>query len=152
MQRTRWQNLALIALVVGAVSLMVLRTVTTRGHSPVPVPVTTWVGLAVVAVAVLLLGRAVRRFTAGQPTRMDALRAARVAVLAKASSLSGSALAGYFAAQVLVSLTNLGAPMLETQAWSAGIALLASLALVVVAVVVESWCEVPPDDDGEPAT
>lgn len=151
MQRTRWPNLVLVAVVVGVVSYAMLTALVSRGMGPVPVPGTTWVGLAVVAVVLLLLGRAVRRFLEGRPTRMDALRAARVAVLAKAASLSGAALGGYFAAQVLSSLTNLGARMLQSQALSAGAATLACLVLVVVALVVESWCEVPPDDDGEAA-
>ncbi|MFC4556212.1 DUF3180 family protein [Georgenia faecalis] len=147
MPRTRWQHLVVTAVVAGLLSYAVLSMLLMRGLSPIPVPGTMWAGLAVVAVAVLLLGRSVRRFTERKPTRMDALRAARVAVLAKASSAAGAALAGYFAAHVLAALANLGAPMLTTHAWWAGAAGLASLALVVVGLVVESWCRIPPDDD-----
>jgi hypothetical protein len=151
MQRTRRANLVLVGAVVGLLSYAVLAMLLTRGLGPVPVPGITWAAIGALAVVVLLLGRSVRRFTEGRPTRMDALAAARVAVLAKAGSHSGAALAGYFAAQGLSALANLGAPMLADHAWSAGAAALACLVLVAVSLVVESWCELPPDDDGEPA-
>jgi len=151
MERTSRQTLLLTAVVAGAVAYAALAVLESRGGALVPVPALTGLGLAVVAAVLLALGRSVRRLTEGKETRMTYLRAARVAMFAKAGSLSGSALAGYFAAQVLLAWRNISAPALREHGLSAAGALLACLVLVVVALVVEHWCRLPPEDDGEPA-
>lgn len=151
MQSTSWQTLVLTATVVLGVAYAGLAVLESRGGALLPVPGLTWAGLAVLAVILLVLGRSVRRLTEGRPTRMDHLRAARVAMLAKASSLCGAAFTGYFVAQVLIAWTNITAPALRDHALSSGAAALASLALVAVALVVEHWCRLSPEDDGEPA-
>ncbi|QDB80354.1 DUF3180 domain-containing protein [Georgenia wutianyii] len=151
MQRTSRQTLLLTAVVAGAVAYAALAVLESRGGALVPVPPVTGIGLLALAVVLLALGRSVRRLVEGKDTRMTQLGAARVAMLAKASSLSGSALGGYFAAQVLLAWRNITAPALREHALSAGGALLACLALVAVALVVEHWCRLPPEEDGEPA-
>ncbi len=151
MRSTSAQTLAVIAVVVGALAYAVLSVLESRSGVLVPVPGLTWLGLVVVAVVLLGLGRSVRRLTEGRATRMDLLRAARVAMFAKACSLCGAAFTGYFAAQVLVAWTNISALALRDHAVSAVAAALAGLALVGVALVVEHWCRLPPEDDGEPA-
>lgn len=146
MHRTSRPLLVTIALVVGVIAALVLRGIDGRGHLPPPVsPVTVLVPVAF-AVFLLLRGRAVRRLVAREPTSMTAVGAARVVMLAKACALVGSALAGYFAAHVLVSLGNLSGPLPREHAWSSGLALVGSVVLVVVALVVERWCEVPPPE------
>ncbi|WP_324649462.1 DUF3180 domain-containing protein [Georgenia sp. H159] len=151
MQSTSWQTLVLTAIVVGAVSYAGLTVLESRSGALLPVPGLMWAGLAVIAVVLLQLGRSVRRLTEGEPTRMDLLRAARVAMFAKACSLCGAAFIGYFAAQVLIAWTNISAPALQGHALSSVAAGVASLVLVAVALLVEHWCSLPPDDDGEPA-
>src|SRR5690625_7278578 len=89
MQSTSRQTLLLTAAVALGVSYAGLSVLESRGGALLPVPGLSWAGLAVLAVILLLLGRSVRRLTEGKPTRMDLLRAARVAMLAKASSLCG---------------------------------------------------------------
>lgn len=147
MSRTSWQSLVLLALGGGLVCFLVLEGVEARGLLPVPVPMVSAAGPALIAIVLLWLGRGVRRLVRQEPTSMTPLGAARVVLLAKASSLVGSVLVGYFAAQVLVALDNLSAPLPREQAIGAGLALLSCLALVVVALLVEWWCRVPPDDD-----
>lgn len=151
MQRTSRQALVVTAVVVGVVAYAALWVLESRGAGLVPVPPATGAGLAVIAVVVLLLGRSVRRMVQGRPARMDLLRAARVVMFAKACSLSGAALTGYFVAQLLIAWTNISAPALREHAMSSGVATVACVALVVVALVVEHWCRLPPEDDGEPA-
>lgn len=150
MKGTSWQTLIVTAVVAGGVAYAALTVLESRG-TLVPVPGLMWAGLVVIALVLLQLGRSVRRLTEGQPTRMDLLRAARVAMFAKACSLCGAAFTGYFGAQVLIGWTNISAPTLRDHALSAGAAALACLALVAVALAVEHWCTLPPDDDGEPA-
>lgn len=149
MHRTSRPLLVVIALVIALLTSLVLRAMDVRGQLPPPVaPVTVLVPVAF-AVVLLLRGRAVRRLVARRPTSMTAVGAARVVVLAKACALVGSALVGYFASHMLVSLDNLAAPMPREHALSAGLALVGSVVLVVVALVVERWCEVPPPEDDE---
>lgn len=151
MRRTSWQTLLGTGVVVGALSYLGLTVLETRNGTVVPVSAQTWLVLAVVAVVLLLLGRSVRRLTEGRTTRMDHLRAARVAMFAKACSLCGAAFTGYFAAQVAVAWTNISAPALRDHAVWSGAAGVAALVLLVVALVVEQWCRLPPEDDPEPA-
>lgn len=151
MRVTTWQSLVALALVVGAVAYAGLSVLQSRDGTLVPVPGLMWAGIGVIAGVVLVLGRSVRRLTEGKGTRMDALRAARVAMLAKASALSGGAFTGYFGAQLLVGWTNLGAPALRDHALSAGAATVAAVVLVFAGLVVEHWCRLPPEDDPDPA-
>lgn len=151
MRITTWQSLVAVALVVGAVAYAALSVLQSRDGTLVPVPAPMWAGIGVIAAVVLLLGRSVRRLTEGKVTRMDALRAARVAMLAKASALSGGALIGYFGAQLLIGWSNLGAPVLRDHALSAGAATIAAVLLVFAGLVVEHWCRLPPEDDADPA-
>lgn len=151
MSRTSWQSLALLAIGGGLISFLVLEGVEARGLLPVPVPMITAAGPAILAVVLLSLGRNVRRLVHQEPTSMTPLGAARVVLLAKASSSVGSVLVGYFAAQVLVALDNISAPLPREQAVGAGLALLACLVLVTVALLVEWWCRVPPDDEEDPS-
>ena len=150
MHRTRWSTLPVIALGAGGASYLVLRAIASSGVI-VPVSGYSWAAIAIIAVIVLLLGRSVRRLTEGKQTRIDLIRAARVAMLAKASALAGSALAGYFTAQTLIAWTNITAPALRAHALAAGAAALACVALAVVGLVVETWCRLPPGEDAEPA-
>lgn len=149
MHRTSRPLLVVIALLVGLIAALVLRGMDGRGQLPPPVPTVTVLVPLAFAVVLLLRGRAVRRLVARERTSMTAVGAARVVLLAKACALVGSALAGYFAAHVLVSLGNLSAPLPREHAWSSGVAVLGSVVLVIVALVVERWCEVPPPEDDE---
>lgn len=147
MGRTSWQLLVSLALGAGLVTFLVLAGMDDRGYLPVPVPLVTFLGPSALAVVLLLLGRGVRRMVKQEATWMTPLGAARVVMLAKSCALVGAALVGYFAAQLLRTLNNLTAPLPREQAWASGLALVACLALVGVALLVEWWCRVPPEDE-----
>ncbi|WP_193312876.1 DUF3180 domain-containing protein [Georgenia subflava] len=149
MQRTSWQVLLLLAIGGGLVSYLVLSGLDGRGYLPVPVPMSTALGPAALSVVLLWLGRNVRRLVRRDPTSMTPIGAARVVVLAKASALVGAVLVGYFGAQLVLALENLAAPLPRDQAWAAGLSLVACVVLVGVALLVEWWCRVPPEDDDE---
>lgn len=151
MERTAWSTPPVIALVSGGISYLLLSALEGRGVF-LPVSGYSWAAIAVIAVLLLFFGRSVRRLVEGETTRLDVLRAARVAMLAKASALGGAVLLGYFGAQLLIAWTNISAPALRDHALAAGAAALASAVLVVIGLVVESWCRMPPpDEEAEPA-
>ena len=107
-------------------------------------------GPAVVfAVATALLiwsGLAVRRLRANKDTWIDAIGAMRVAVFARTSALVGSSLSGILVGVMGVSLTQLEATAMVSNAIGSGVSALVGVVWVVIAVVIERWCVITPDD------
>lgn len=149
MKRTSWGTLAATALGSGLASWVVLDALTSAGMTPQP-PWLTAAFLLLVAVWLVSRGRAVRHMVAGKETSMTPIGAARVVTFAKASSITGSLLAGFFVAGIVVSAENASAPLNRELILSSAINVLACLVLVVAAMVVEGWCRIPPDDDDAP--
>lgn len=118
---------------------------TTGGITLVP-PYSIDITLFVVAVGVIAMAVPVRRrITGKRKIPLDPFYAVRVAVLAKASALTGAILMG---AGVGILAILLGRPVLPD--WSlllpaAGLAF-CSLVLVVAGLIAEWMCVLPPDD------
>jgi len=81
------------------------------------------------------------------PKPVNPFFAARAVALAKASSHVGSAVLGFYAGYGLFLLDDLEAPGRRERALLCGLAALASLVLVAVAVWLERICRLPSDDD-----
>lgn len=118
---------------------------------PAPVLVTTSViTLAAVAVLVLILGIRVQR-DKRQPAagRMNPVAAARTLVLAQAGAYAGMLIAGWHVGVVveLASATGFGTPTVN----DALVMIIAGLVLVIVGFIVERFCRLPPEDDGNGA-
>jgi len=151
MQRTRVRTLLLVAVVAAAVGWLVVRALGSRG---IELPQVPWLMVAVlvlIAAVVLAMGWSVRQYLRGKHPTLDPLRAARTAVLAKASCYTGALLAGWYAAQVVDVLGDLGIEAQRDRALSAGLAVLGAVVLAVVGLVVEWICRVPPPEDPEQA-
>ena len=149
MRPTRIATLVAVALVVAALSYLVVST--SYGSLPSP-PVSAPVTLVLLALAELGLARVVRdrvqhRLGAGgRPPRraVHPVQVARAAALAKASSLTGAVVLGGYAA--LFAWTAPRADALAAAADDAPVAAvsaLAGLALVVCALLLERACRVP---------
>lgn len=149
MRRTSWGTLGATTLGSGLLSWVVLDSLTSAGMTPQP-PWLTAAFLVLVAGWLFLRGRAVKRMVAGEDTPMTPLGAARVVTFAKAASITGALLAGFFVAWIVVASKNSAAPLNQDLILSSGVNVLACLLLVVVAMVVEGWCRVPPEDDDAP--
>lgn len=146
----RLRHLAGIAVVVGVVAWSGLRLLESRGGLPLPLPWTATAGMLVIAVAVLVAGWPVRRWTRGDRTRrLDALRAARTLVLARASAYSGSALVGFYAAQALLVVPDLAVEARRERLWMALLSTSGAAVMVAAGLVVERWCRLPRDDDDD---
>lgn len=155
MARTRWQALVVVAVVVTVLAWGVLGALRGQGVVLPPVPWLVVVVMLVIAAVVLRMGWAVRQFLQGRRPDLDPLRAARTVVLAKASCYTGASLLGWYLAQVLLVVGDLGIDSQRDRAVAAGVAALGAAVLAVVGLVVEHLCRVPPpsDDaaqDGEP--
>ncbi|MFD6444647.1 DUF3180 domain-containing protein [Promicromonospora sp. NPDC060204] len=146
MRRTPVRSLIAVLVAVAVVGWLVLRGLEARA---VYLPVVPWlvdVAILALAGAIFWLGWGVRAYQRGKRPNLDGIRAARTLVLAKAAALTGSLLGGWYLAQVLVVLGDLAIEPRRDRAVAAGVAVLCSVALAVVGLVVEKFCELPPSD------
>lgn len=117
------------------------------GGTPMIVTPGPAVVFALSTAALIWSGLAVRRLRAGKETWIDAIGAMRVAVFARTSAVVGSGLTGILVGLVAVSLAQLEAPAMASNAIGAGVSSLVGLVWVIVALAVERWCVIKPDDD-----
>lgn len=150
MRRTPWTRLLLVAALATVPSYAVLRLAEGRGVTVLPPPLLAAGVLAVIALGVLVAGRAVRQYAEGRKPGLDPLAAARTVVLATASCYTGAVLSGWYAGHVLVVIGDLEIAARRDVATSAVLCLVAAVVLAVVGLVVERWCVVPPPDDEGP--
>ena len=68
-------------------------------------------------------------------------------MFARTSAVVGSGLTGVLVGLVAVSLAQLEAPAMASNAIGAGVSSLVGLVWVIVALAVERWCVIKPDDD-----
>ncbi|QCB94621.1 DUF3180 domain-containing protein [Cellulomonas shaoxiangyii] len=151
MTATRLRTLLLLAAATTAVTWWLMRMTVGRGASTPPeVP---WLVVAVelvIAGFVLALGWTVRQYQQGRRPSLSPLRAARTAVLAKASCYTGALLVGWYGGQTLSLLTDADVPGNPSRAGAAAVAALGAAVLAGVGLVAEHFCRVPPSDgEGE---
>jgi hypothetical protein len=152
MTRTKPAHLVLLAVLGGGLAWLLEVALTAGGRAIVIPPVTLSVALFAIGVIVVLMALPVRRATRGTSTkRIDPFYAARTAMLAKASSLSGALMggAGLGIAFYLLSRSVPAVGSVTLALATAGGAIL----LLVAGLVAEHMCTIPPDDsspDGTP--
>ena len=147
MRRTRWQTLLLVALVVGVLAALVTDEAARRGPGMPTVP---WLVAAVelvISAVVFSMGWAVRQYLRGKRPTLDPVRAARTAVLAKASCYTGALLVGWYGGQVAALLLARDLPGNGTRAGAAAVAAGGAVVMAVVGLVVEWFCRIPPPQD-----
>lgn len=120
----------------------------TSGRRSVAPPLTLALTLGVVAVLVLVAAWPVRRAVRAEKKRpIDPLVAARVVILAKASSLTGAVIVGVGVGALVFFITRsvvAGAPM-----WMSVTVIAGAGALLAAGLIAESWCTLPPEDPEE---
>lgn len=147
MSRTRPTHLLVLALT-GALAAWLIELALVSGGRPVLVPpLTISVVLALIAVIVAAMAWPVRKVSRGVPgARVDPFYAARVVVLAKASSLTGAILGGA-GIGILVHLSSRTVLPGVGSLLLAGAMALAAIMLIAGGLLAEHWCTIPPDDD-----
>jgi hypothetical protein len=153
MQPTKIRTLALAA-VVSAVLAWVLLRLAYASLPPLP-----WTGvpaLLLLAIAEAVSGRNVRaRLRGGGGTKIAPIAVARMAALAKATSLAAAILGGLAAGFLVYVLGSLDKPAFRTDAVTAAVTLGSAMILMAAALYLEQGCRVPTrkdedDDNGEP--
>ena len=129
--------------------LLLQRTLRASGWEMPPVPWTAAIGLLLVACLVYSAAVPVGRITRGVPGArpVDPLRAARTAVLGKATAYAGAVVLGWYLAQVLLAAARPGrrAPPAARPCGPA-ITALAALAVCGSGLLAERMCRLPPED------
>lgn len=142
------RHVALTGVAALVVSYLLLRMWSGHGNA---VPEITWFTVAVIVLIgalVLAGGWQIRSYRQHRVTRMLSPQLARRTVVsAQASALVGGALAGWYGGHVGVALGNLDSDRLRQIALVGFAAVVASVALAVVGLVVQSWCRIDEDDD-----
>lgn len=151
MRPTRTRTLVLLAAGVALVTWVGLRSWSRSGHELPMLPWSTAGVMALLAVAVLVAGWPVRRWTRGHRTEpLDPLRAARTVVLAKAAQYAGALLTGWYAGQVLVILPSIDVDPRRDMMVRGLVSVAAAVLVWVVGWLVERFCRVDRRDDDEP--
>lgn len=153
MRPTKIGNLILTAVVCAAVAYLILRSV----YSALPpLPWTPVPALLLLAVAEGWSGRSLRiRLRGGNPAvkPVAVMAVARMAALAKASSLAAAVLGGLAAGFVIYVGESLGKSAYRQDAYVAGATLASAVILAVAALYLENSCRVPASGDrGEQGT
>lgn len=146
MKRTRISSLLGLGLA-GVVLAFLIDLGVAAAGSPVLVPPLT-LPLTLVAIGALVLGFAIPIYRATRGTkkaRIDPFRAMRVAVLAKASSLSGALVLGV-GIGILIYLSSRSVPAYAS-IWQSVATTVGALILLVAGLLSEHFCTIPPGDD-----
>lgn len=144
MTPARARVLPVITLVIGMIGWLLLDAWTGAGNEAPPLPWTAILGILVLAGIVVAAGRQVRRSVQGRrPEPVDALTAARIAVLSKAAAYGGAALAGWYLAQAATLLPALVGERVDRLVVAVAAAVAAAL-LAGAGLLAQSWCRVPP--------
>lgn len=137
----------LVGVVSAALSFLGFFAHMCTGGTPMIVTPGPGVVFAVATAILIWSGMAVRRLRAGKDTWIDAIGAMRVAVFARTSALVGAGLVGVLIGVMGVSLTQLEAAPMVSNAIASGVSSVIGVVWVIVALVVERWCIINPDDD-----
>jgi hypothetical protein len=149
MKPTKVRTLALAALVCAVLAWLLLRLVYA---SLPPLPWTGVPALVLLAVAEAVSGWNVRaRLRGGGGTKIAPIAVARMAALAKASSLAAALIGGLAVGFLVYVLGSLDKPSFRADAVTASVTLGSAMALMAAALYLEQGCRVPtrPDDDDE---
>lgn len=145
MTRTSPVTLVLTALVAAVVGFAVDSVLVGSGRPVLPMPATVGLVLAVLGVVVVAFAWPVRRMVRGG--RAVGFRHATSALaLAKSSSLVAVVAGGWAGGALLFVVTR---AVIPGQIVGMGLVTLGgAIMLLVAALLAESWCVLPPDDEG----
>lgn len=153
-RRTPWWHYAL-ALVLGlALGAGLARLAEAKGLALIGAPWLVTVMLAILGIVVLALALQVHKYANTDPVKrpntfINPTRAMNTLMLAKALGLAGAALAGYYGGQILVSWAHIEAPFFRDAIIQCAVAAIVCLADMIVGIIAEWLCQLPPTEGPE---
>ena len=147
MTRTKPLHLVLLAALGATLAWFLQTALVAAGSAVVIPPVTLAFALALIGAIVIVMALPVRKVARRvEGARVDPFYATRVVMLAKASSLSGSLLAGAGLGIAAYLVTRSVIPGVGSVAMALATAA-GAIILLVAGLVAEYMCTLPPDDD-----
>jgi len=145
--RTKPLHLVLLAALGATLAWFLQTALVAAGSAVVIPPVTLAFALALIGAIVIVMALPVRKVARRvEGARVDPFYATRVVMLAKASSLSGSLLAGAGLGIAAYLVTRSVIPGVGSVAMALATAA-GAIILLVAGLVAEYMCTLPPDDD-----
>lgn len=145
MKRTRPVTIAVLWLIAAVAGFVIDLALASSGRPVIVPPATLGIVLAVIAVALLIAAWPVRQAVRGAKRSVDFRHATSVLGLSKASSVVASLAGGWGFGVFLFVVSR---PVIQPQSvWMTLVAVCGAVALLVSALIVESWCALPPDDE-----
>lgn len=153
-RRTPWWHYA-VALVLGLLAGVGLALYAERfSQSLIGAPWFVSAILAALGVLVLVLALQVHKYATTDPNKrphsfINPTRALYTLVLAKALGLAGATLAGYYGGQILMSVTHIEAAYYSQAVLECVVAMIICLIDMVIGIIGEWLCQLPPDEGAE---
>lgn len=148
--RFRW--LALVGLAAGFTGWLVNWLATRNGFGTPTLPLTSLVTTAVIIGITLVFGRRVLRWRNGDHDRpLDPILATRTLVLAQACAYAGALSLGWHAGILVDQVALLSVRSTTAPLWGSAALMAGGIIMIMVGLVVEDFCRLPPDDDGSGA-
>lgn len=138
--------------IVLAVLGFVATELTSRASLPLPVlPLNSLITMGLIVVVCLVLGLKVRRWRDGNREKtLDPLMAARTVVLAQACAYAGAVLFGWHTGILMDQLPTISMRIDLGVIWQMVALMAGALVMVVIGVIVERFCKLPPEDTEPP--
>jgi hypothetical protein len=146
MKRTRPLTLVLLGIFGGLVGFFLEVGLASSGQPIISLPISLSITLVAAGAIVVVLAVPIARAIRGtNPHPINPFRAMRVAVLAKASSMVGSLIAGLGLGVVIYLLSRAVVPAVASL-WLSIAAAVAGVILLACGLVAEKLCTLPPED------
>lgn len=138
----------IVTAVVLAVAGWITAILTSRASLALPtLPLSSLITMALIAIVCLVLGLRVRRWREGDRKKfLDPLIAARTLVLAQACAYAGAVLFGWHIGIFLDQIPSLSLRPELGIIWRILALMAGGIVMVVIGVVVERFCKLPPED------
>jgi ethanolamine transporter EutH len=144
---TRVRTLLALFLVGGVLGYAFVRiSITIHGYAP-QIQWSSAIGLLVAASIVLVLANSTYRTLHRERRRMDAHRAVRFLLLAKASALVGAIVAGGYLGFAVNFVNQLDVHLPQERVIRSVCASIAAIVLAVAGLLLERACRIPKDED-----
>ncbi|GAA2517233.1 DUF3180 domain-containing protein [Rarobacter incanus] len=131
---------------VGLVAFALLMALAARG---IRLPAVSYLVAGIellLAAVVIVAGLTLRSYLRGNRPGLTGLRAARMVVLGKAASHAGAMLAGWYGAQALYALGDIGIEPQRARLVSAAVAALCATVLAAAGYITERFGRIPPPE------
>jgi H+/Cl- antiporter ClcA len=143
----RW--LAVVGLVAGLAGWLVNWFATRNGYGTPTLPLTSLVTTAAIIGITLFFGRRVLQWRNGRRDRpLDPILATRTLVLAQACAYAGAVTLGWHAGILVDQAMLLPVRSATAPLWGSVALIVGGIVMIMVGLVVENFCRLPPDDDG----